>query len=87
MPKEVKNVFNCIQCNIKFWSKYNYERHMKLYHSDEIISDHSYNSILKSFDKNIGTKKTYIYWEFLSNIAFDYPRFKIRENDILLNKL
>ena len=84
MPKEPKNVYKCLQCNIKFWSKFNYERHSKLYHNDEVIPDHSYNSILKSFDQNIGSKKTYENWELLTNIARDYPRFKIRESDILL---
>ena len=84
MPKEVKNVFKCTQCNIKFWSKYNFDRHSKLYHSEDIIPDQSYNAILKTFDQNVGTKKTYKSWEFLSNIVFDYPRFKIQANDILL---
>ena len=84
MPKEPKNVYKCLQCNIKFWSKFNYERHSKLYHSDEVVPDHSYNSILKIFDQNIGIKKTYENWEYLTNVVHEHPRFKIRENDILL---
>ena len=84
MPKEPKNVYKCLLCNIKFWSKFNYERHSKLHHSDEVVPDHSYNSILKSFDQNIGIKKTYENWEYSTNVVHEHPRFKIRENDILL---